>query len=168
MNFLKVVCLTVGIAGIAAGCMGYRVGTSLPAGVASVYVPTFKNQTIEPMLEADTTRATVEDLQTDGSLKVKDASRADARLDVVLTALTLEPVVYERNDAKVPEEYRLVISADLTLVRTGTEEKVFSRKVKGEKLFKPGGDLDTAKRTAIPKASKDLAHKIVQAVTEYW
>lgn len=148
--------------------MGYRIGNTLPAGVRSVHVPTFKNQTGEPLLETDTTRATIEELQTDGSLKICDADRADARLDVVLLSEAMEPVVYERNDAKVPEEYRLRITAKVSLVGARDGKEILSRTVKGEKLFKPGGDLATAKRSAIPKASKDLAHRIVQAVVEYW
>ncbi len=161
-------CAVLLLAALSFGCMGYRVGSSLPAGIRSVHIPTFKNQTGEPLLETDTTRALIEALQTDGSLKVMDADRADGRLDVALTALTLEPVVYERDDAKVPEEYRLRIQAKLSLVSIRTGKEILARTVKGEKLFKPGGDLAAAKGTAIPKASKDLAHKIVQAVVEFW
>lgn len=168
MKAARATLLAILAAVAAAGCAGYRIGSSLPAGVHSVYIPTFKNETSEPLLEVDTTRAMVEELQSDGSLKVADADNADARVDVVLKELTLDPVVYERNDAKVPEEYRLRIRAQISLVRSRTGETILTRLVKGEKLFKPAGDLATAKRTAIPKASKDLAHKLTQALTEYW
>jgi hypothetical protein len=162
------ICAAILLVSLSVGCMGYRIGSSLPKGVRSVSVPTFKNKTSEPFLETDTTRAVIEALQTDGSLKVLDADLADARLDVVLTSLTLDPVVYERNDAKVPEEYRLRIQAKLSLVATRTNKEIVGRSVKGEKLFKPGGDIATGKHTAIPKAAKDLAHQIVKAIVEYW
>lgn len=156
------------LAASCAGCAGYRLGNSLPGNLRSIHIPTFKNETDEPLLETEATRETMQAFQLDGSLKLADAAKADCRLDVVLTALTLDPVVYERNDAKVPEEYRLRIQARATLVNSRTGEKVLERQAKGERLFRPAGDLATAKRTAIPKASQDLARKIVRTVVEYW
>jgi hypothetical protein len=156
------------MAGLAAGCLGYRIGTSLPGNVRSVHIPTFVNKTEEPMIETEATRETIKAFQTDGSLRIAEANHADCRLDIVLTAMLLEPVVYERNDAKVPEEYRLRIKAELTLINSRTGEKILTRQTVGERLFAPGGDVATAKRTAIPHASRDLARKVVRAVVEYW
>lgn len=156
------------LAAWSAGCAGYRMGNSLPGNLRSIHIPAFKNQTDEPLLETEATRETMQAFQLDGSLKLAEPARADCRLEVVLTALTLDPVVYERNDAKVPEEYRLRIQTEVTLVNCRTGEKVLVRKAKGERLFRPAGDLATAKRTAIPKASQDLARKIVRTVVEYW
>jgi hypothetical protein len=162
------VCAVLLLASLSAGCMGYRIGNTPPGGIRSVHVPTFKNQTGEPLIESDATRAVIEAIQTDGSLKVMGAEHADSRLDVTLTSLVLEPVVYERSDAKVPEEYRLRIKAKVSLANLRTGKEILQRSVKGEKLFKPGGDLTTAKRTSMPKAAKDLAHQIVRAVVENW
>jgi hypothetical protein len=156
------------LAALSAGCMGYRIGNSPPAGIRTVHVPTFKNQTDQPLLEADTTRATIQALQQDGSLKVADSDLADSRLDVALTTMTMNPVVYDRNNARSPEQYRLQIQAKLSLIDARTGKAILERAVKGETLFKPGEDLGAAKRIAVPEASKDLAHQVVQAVLEYW
>ena len=45
------------------GCTSYRLGSMLPPGVKTVYVPTFVNETSEPFIEVDATRATIQALQ---------------------------------------------------------------------------------------------------------
>jgi hypothetical protein len=168
MKTAPAILCTILIGCLAPGCLGYRMGTSLPGNVRSIYIPTFVNKTDEPLLETEATRETIQAFQTDGSLRIAEANRADCRLEIALTALLLEPVVYERNDAKVPEEYRLRIKADVTLLNSRTGEKILTKQATGERLFAPGGDLATAKRNAIPPASRDLARKVVKTVVAFW
>ena len=52
------------------GCvgLGYRLGSSLPPDIRSVYVPVFVNRTGEPRVETEATRAAKQEFQRDGTL----------------------------------------------------------------------------------------------------
>ncbi len=150
------------------GCVGYRLGSSLPPDVSSVHVPTFVNDTNEPLLESDTTRAAIQEFQRDGTLRVLDKDAADLLLEVSLVEFTLEPLRFDRDQSKTAEEYRMRIKADILLTRRKTGEVMTQRRVAGETFFDFSGDLGTSKRTALPLAAADLAHDIVESVVEYW
>ena len=150
------------------GCVGYRLGTTLPPGIASVYIPTALNETEEPQLETEVTRAVVREFQRDGTLKVADAAGADVRLEITVTDFTLEPLRYERDRAKTTREYRMRITADIVLTRSGEAEPMMNRRVTGDITFDFFGDLASSKLQALPDAADDLAHDIVESIVEYW
>ena len=45
------------LAAILPACVGYRLGSMLPADIKTVYVDPVINQTDEPLIEVETTRA---------------------------------------------------------------------------------------------------------------
>lgn len=156
------------LAVLVGGCAGYRLGSTLPPGIRSVYVPTFVNRTGEPLLEATATAATLQEIQRDGTLALGEAGGADAILEVTLDRLVLEPLRYQRDRGKTTSEYRLRIRAELTFKERRSGKVLSQRKVEGEATFPPLGDLASGKRQAIPTAARDLAHDIVESVVEYW
>lgn len=151
-----------------AGCMGYRLGTTLPPGIKTVHVPTFINKSGEPQIEVETTSAAIQEFQRDGTLRVAGEDQADSILNVTISELTLEPVRYDRDEAKTASEYRLTLKADIVFKRLDTGETLVSKSVYGEEDFIPAGSLGLAKTEAIPEAARDLAHDIVESVVEYW
>jgi hypothetical protein len=153
----------------ASGCVGYRLGSTLPAGIKSVHVPIFINETREPQLEARATQATIQEFQRDGTLRVAARENADLVIDVKLTGLTLQPLRYQRDKALAVQEYRMVIAASIVLTRQGNKPVIMlEKKVIGEATFVLTGDMSSSKQTALPDATRDLAHKIVQETVEYW
>jgi len=163
---LAISVFSVLVAGLG-GCI-YRLGTTLPPGVYSVHVPTFVNQCREPLVETETTGAAIQEFQKDGTLRIADADHADAILNVTLVDYKLEPLRYEKDDAKTAKEYRLSITADLVFEWTQTNQVLVKRRVVGESTFVPAGDITSSKREALPAAARDLAHNIVESVVEYW
>lgn len=151
-----------------AGCLGYRVGTTLPPGVRSVHVPTFVNECGEPQVERETTRATVQAIQKDGTLRVVGPTESEAVLEGRITRYTLEPLRYDADQARMALEYRLRISAFVRLKRRGTEKPLVEEWVSGETTFPASEDLTSARLSALPAAAADLAHQIVKAVTQFW
>ena len=150
------------------GCAGYRLGTSLPPDIQSVHIPTFLNSTEEPQLETDTTAAAIREFVRDGTLRVADADQADTVVKVTLTSFRLTPVRYEKEESRTTREYRMEIGARVDFRKPGDEAPLLTRKVVGDTTFFPGGDIGQAKRDALPAASRDLAHKIVECVVEFW
>ena len=157
---LAVFCLT--------GCIGYRLGSTLPPDIKTIYVPLFANKSREPLIENQATAATIAELQKDGTLKVVNVERADVVLECTLTSVSLSPLRYDRSDPTRANEYRLTIAATCVLQRIRTKEILSEVSVIGEATFPFVGNLVTAKQSAMPRASEDLAKRIVEKVVEAW
>jgi hypothetical protein len=167
---LLVLCIALPTAALLLnGCVGYQLGSMLPGDIRTVHVPVFLNETEEPFLEVETTRAALREIQRDGSLRVASADVADALLTVTLTDLRLEALAFDRERRAAAEEYRLLITATATLSRQSNNEIVASiPRISGEGTFIVSGDLTTSKQTAIPRASEDLAKRIIDGLLETW
>lgn len=150
-------------------CVGYRLGSMLPDDIKSVYVPSFLNETSEPLIEIDCQRAVIEALQLDGSLKVADESTADSIARVRITDYTLDPVVYDTTRRSDVRQYRIRLTASLVMTRRADDTVIVQRpKVRGEGVFDVAGDLSSSKLVGLPVAAKDLARNIVQQMVEAW
>lgn len=152
------------------GCVGYRLGSMLPADIKTVYVPTFLNKTDEPFIETETTSAVIDELQRDGSLNVVATDgEADAILKVSITAFKLSALAFDQTRKTSASEYRLTLTASVVMMRRTTNEVIMENpRVQGESTFVVSGDLTSSKRRGLPTAAEDLAHDIVEAVVESW
>lgn len=151
------------------GCVGYQLGSMLPPDIQTVYVPTFINETEEPLLEIETTRAAISEIQRDGSLRIASAEEADAILTVRLIEFRLQPLAYDRDRRAAAEEYRMYITASVVLTRRSTDEIIAqSARVTGNATFFLVGDMTSSKQSALPEASRDLAHLIISRLVEAW
>lgn len=150
------------------GCAGYRLGSSLPPDIKSIFVHTFINRCKEPLIEIEATNVTIAEFQKDGTLKIGRLEDADVLLETTLTAITLEPVRYEQQDAAKPNEYRLILSASFMLKQRSSGKLIGEGACIGESTFIYSGNLASARRSAIPRASEDLAKRIVEQVVEVW
>jgi hypothetical protein len=166
--------LAGGIAALAAavlltGCAGYQLGSMLPPGVKTVYVPTFVNKTDEPMIEMQATQAAIEEIQKDGSLSISGADSADTILSVTLMEYRLDPVSFQKDRRTAAKQYRLNLFASLILKRR-SDDKVLVEypRVRGEYVIDLVGDTSSTKRRGLPLAARDLAHNIVEKIVESW
>ena len=164
MSLLLVAVLTI----LQVGCVGYRLGSTLPEGINVVHVPTFANKTTEPRLEIECSQATLRELQRDGTLSVSDLEKSDVVLTASLVDFRMEPLRYDSDSSTTTREYRLTITAEITLINRRTQQVMTQNRVQGEVDFIPSGDLTSAKREALPRAAADLAHDIVESIVEYW
>jgi len=151
------------------GCVGYRLGSTLPPDVKAIYVHLFVNKCNEPLLEIDTTNATIAEFQKDGTLRIVPRGEADVILETTLTGMVLTPLRYDQTiDKKKPNDYRLTLQVSFVLKRAKTKEIMGEDSVIGESTFVFLGNLNSSKRAAIPAASEDLAKRIVEKVVETW
>jgi len=155
------------------GCtqMGYNLGSMLPPEVKTVHVPTVLNNTEEPTVEIEVTRAVIEALQLDGSLKIASRRDADSVLTIVLTDYRIVPVAFRRTgvSSTTTQEYRIFLTASMVLIRTSDGSVVAeSPRVRGDAIFEFQGDLTSSKRVGLPFAADDLSKDIVERVVEYW
>ncbi|HMP89325.1 MAG TPA: LptE family protein [Kiritimatiellia bacterium] len=151
------------------GCAGYRVGSMLPGDIKNVHIPTFVNQTNEPLIENDTTQAVIREIQRDGSLQVVGEADADAILTVVLTGYRLEAVAFRKDVRTAAQQYRVFVTANMVMRRTADQSVVVEAPtVEGKFVFDVVGDLSSSKQNANPEVARDLARTIVQRLVEYW
>ena len=167
MKKISLCCWLICVSLVMGGC-GYRVGSSLPAGLKTVYVPAFQNTSGEPQIDTLGTSAVLQEFQKDGTLEVADETFADCILKVTVTKFDIEAVRYDKDKRKTTKEYRLRIDADYVFSRVATGEVIQKGTVFGETQFEPAGDLASSKRAAIPAGCQNLAHEIVKAVVEVW
>jgi hypothetical protein len=142
----------------------------LPPDIRTVYVEPFVNQTDEPLIEVEATRAAISEIQRDGSLRIiRNANEADALLRVTLVGYSLSPIAYEADRTTATEEYKLVLTASVLLTRRASGAVVAQTpRVSGEDTFILSGDLTSSKATALPKAAEDLGRRIVASLVEAW
>jgi len=162
--------LAVALAGRwAAGCANYRLGSMLPTDIRTVYVPTCVNQTSEPLIEQDATRAILSQIQMDGSLRVAPEETADTILDVTLTKFWLDPVAYKSGDSSTANQYRMSIRASFVLRRRADNSVIAeSPAVTGWYDFDFAGDMTSSKAVALQPAANDLGRRIVNKIVQYW
>lgn len=151
------------------GCVGYRLGSMLPPDIQTVYVPTFVNETQEPLLELETTRRAINFIQRDGSLRIESENAADAILHVTLHDFRLQALTFDQDRRAAAEEYRLLITAAIAMVRADTGEVIVQDpSITGDTTFLFTGDLTSSKQAALPDAADDLAQLIISRIVETW
>ena len=161
--------LALAAAALLAGCIQYRLGSMLPSDVRTVYMPTCVNETTEPLLELDVTRAILSQIQMDGTLRIASEEKADTILDIKLTSFDLDPVGYVAGDSSTVDQYRMLITASFVLRRQSDNSVVAeSPAVVGWYDFDFTGDLTSSKAVALKPASEDLGRRIVSAIVQYW
>ena len=154
---------------LTAGCANYRLGSMLPDDLKTVYVPTCKNETAEPLIEQDVTRAILAQIQMDGSLRVASADDADTVLEITLTKFWLDPVAYEAGKSSTANQYRMSIKASFVLRRRADNSVVVdSPSVTGWYDFDFAGDMTSSKNIALRPAAEDLGRRIVSQIVQYW
>lgn len=103
------------------GC-GYRlVGkeTHLPPGIASLAVPTFGNQTLEPGVEIGFTQAFLKEFIRDRRITIVNKAEADAVLEGAIKSIHFQSVSYDAHG--LVQEYQTIVTVDLVLKGRGGE-----------------------------------------------
>lgn len=169
----KIIVAALAVLALASSC-GYRVsgtGSLLPEGVATIAVPGFINNTNEPYVDVDVTRAVADEFIADGRLRVVDLSVADVVLRGKVVKYEVKPLSYTAASYVQQYQVRLVVEASLedrrqkkTLWKEGGIEAVFI-----SDYPVAVGDITAtkiAKDAAIKKASQDIAWTLRSRVLE--
>lgn len=164
---MRVIWVPFILVGIMTGC-GYTMKAAPPHGIKTIYVATFKNETMsEPTLEIDLTNSVIHRFIFDGTLRVTREENADAVLKGKLIKLVREPLRY--TSAEEISEYRLVLTVDLALWDRRTQTPIWEDKnFVGDITFSTTGPRTKSEEKAIGDAMTELARRIVDRVVEEW
>ncbi len=151
------------------GCVGYRLGSTLPDGIDSVALVPVVNTTAEPGLEMAVTRAMRSFIQFDGRLDLTSPDQADALIEITLTGYRSRPIAYDEDTTAVkPLDYRQRISASAVLRDKHSDKALRKADNYGESIFAFDSDLSTSKRSAVPAAAEELARLLYTDLFESW
>jgi hypothetical protein len=169
MRFLTPLFASVLLA-LGAGCAtDYQLGTTLAPDLRDVYVPSVQNQSQEPTIHQDATRALLREIRRDGTLNlITDETSASTILEVTILKFNMSALTYQRNDKHAGRDYRGTVTAHVVFRKRATGTVLYEGDISGEEEFDATGDLTSAKRRMMPEACKDLAERIVDACISIW
>ncbi len=153
------------------GCAGYRVGEVKPdylKDVHSIAVPTFKNHTFLPRIEALVTNTVIKQFQQDGTFRIANEGNADAVLRCTITTVGRNPARSVRGNVLATTEFNLGLLVTYTLVGRDGKTLAGPTGVSGTTSFFVGSDVTTEERQALPLAAEDMAVRLVSQLSEGW
>jgi Lipopolysaccharide-assembly len=175
MRFVSV--LVAGLTLSLAGCAGYRIGPIKPKlmdGINTIAVSTFKNDTLEPRIEAQMANSIIKQVQQDGTYKIARENEADAVLEGTLDEIQRRPARSVRGNVLQTREFNLVLRVRYKVTNRRTGQQIIQRSVNGTTSFFVSGsntiaaDVNQDERQAIPIAAEDLAARLVSQISEGW
>jgi hypothetical protein len=168
-NIVKLWLALLAIIILGAGCGSYRLGSSLPDNLQTIYIHTFKNLTYQPGIEVDITNAIITRFRRDGTLRPVKENEADTILEGEITNWERRVMTYTGEQSNIPQEYRLYVTAVINFTDRSTGEPLVTRQqIRGYTDFYVEGDLPDAEQAAQPAAFRDLARRIVDNVIAIW
>ncbi|MGI5869868.1 MAG: LPS assembly lipoprotein LptE [Kiritimatiellia bacterium] len=155
-----------------AGCGHYQLGTTIPENLRDVHVPNVRNESGQPGVEIELTRALIKEIQREGTLRIVPEERASTRLDVIVVGYRQESIRYNRSRSNVSEEYRMVLRAQSTFTDLNAihpDKAILMQAVReGDDTFVRGTDVITARQRCLPRAAEELAEQIVEDCVSAW
>ncbi len=173
----RALCLFAGLVSAAlslslSGCAGYRLGSVQPkvmAGIHTIAVPTFRNDTLLPRLEVLAADSVIKQIQQDGTYKITDSASADAVLQGDITEVRRHSARSVRGDVLASKEYTLTVTFSYTVIKRSTQEKLDKGTINGNtSFFVSGNDVNQDERQAIPLALEDAAVRLTSRISEGW
>ena len=149
-------------AALVSGCAGYTWGTSVPEEFRTVAVPVFENLTEVSEMGPIVTQYTLREFQREGSFKVVRSADAAIEVQGVVRRASRAVASYDRTGALRANEYRYIVSADVTFVDKRNGKVLLERKgITGETTFLTQNDLLTGQKNAAARIAQDIARQVV-------
>ncbi len=184
-----------GLLTLLSGCAGYQLGEVKPsalAGIDKLYVPPFKNSTLEPRLSSLVTNAVLKELQADGAYEVGNRRNCDAILVGEIVRINKSQLRAVRDDTLQSQELSVYLYVEYHLEDPATGERIVStatppkfgsddKAVDTEDTYKAMQGAATGRaiqfvdpsfqvgeRNAFSMAAIDLAEELVSQIADGW
>jgi hypothetical protein len=153
---------------------GYRftpAGGVVPEGARTIAILSFVNNTNEPYIDVEVTKAVVDEFLTDGRLKVVSAEAADLELKGTVTKFEVIPSGYTPDN--YVQSYTVSIGVDVTVEDLRSHKIIWQEKGLGPVFVSSYsvtlGDITStkiAKEAALKSASRDVASTLRSRLLE--
>jgi outer membrane lipopolysaccharide assembly protein LptE/RlpB len=158
-----------------AGC-GYHLGEIKPTPmrrVTTIAVPTFKNKTLLPRLEAQTADAVAKQFQQDGTYRIESSDRADAIVEGTIVSVDRKPMRIFASNVLQTSEFELTLRVNYRVIDRVTGAVLMEGTAVGVTPFFSeadlvNSDLVTNQNMNYPIAAQRMAQNLVSKVAEGW
>lgn len=149
------------------GC-AYELGSAngLAEHGRSLQVRPFLNRTVEPRLTDAVTDELRRAIQRDGTFKLATHEDGDLVASGVITAYGRQELTFKPSDVLTVSDYRLALTAHVTVRDRTSGKVVLDRPVTGYTLIRVGYDLASSERQAMPLLAADLSRNVVALLVE--
>lgn len=156
------------LAGLAAGCAGYRLGppSGIVPGSKTLQVLPFQNLTTEPRLVEPLVRALRRQFQQEGTFRLATHGAAEVAVSGEILRYERRPVSYQPRDVLTTRDYELHLTARVRAVDRATGRTHLDREIRGRTTLRAGADPTSAERQALPLAADDLARQAVALIAD--
>ena len=160
MRLVQIFSLTLCVA--LCGCTGYRLGPTggQAAGVKSVQIRPFVNNSPEPGLADEVTSELRKAVQRDGTFKLATRGDSDLIVTGVITDYRRRELTLLRDDLRTVRDYQITIVAHVTIRERTSNQVLLDRTVDGSALLRVGVDFGSSERQATPQLAEDLARRV--------
>lgn len=154
------------------GC-GYKFGSLAHPQLESVAVAPVINDTIFYNASSMLRGFLTERITVDGSLKLKDARKADCIIYARVTEVNYEAIgastLPDGSDSFMPNEWKCKVSLQYSLILPGRAKPLISNAtVTGTAMFTNGPDLESSRQSAMRMALFAAAKDVVSGIVEGW
>jgi outer membrane lipopolysaccharide assembly protein LptE/RlpB len=174
--------VTLLLAWLLGGCMGYTVGPAKPNHLREVHaiaIPTFGNTTLNPRLEVLVTGTVIKQFQQDGTYRITSEDQADAILKAEIVSVGRSPARSARGNVLSTTEFNLTMVVNYKLLGRDGKPIGSPGAVSGNTSFFVGNtrqalgteessDVSTDERQAMPLAAEELSRHLVSQLSEGW
>ena len=193
-NFISLALPVIALPFFLGGCAGYQLGAVKPSslsGVDRLFIPPFKNDTLEPRISSLVTNAVIKQIQLDGTYQVSRKFEADAILRGRIDRIRKYQLRSVRQNTLKSQELGLYLYIDWFLEDPQTGQRITTKLAHdeiepkevryGDEVFRisPGaviGDTiqfvdqsyQVGERNAIAVAAEDAAKKLVSQLSNGW
>ncbi len=151
-------------------CAGYQLGNNKPAALQSItklYVPTFKNNTLEPRLAVMVTNSVIKQLQATGAYEIVDEDQADATLQGRIDSVDRNQRRAVRNNSLRTKELLVRLKTDYSVIAT-SGSKIHSGRITSESYVVLDPNFQTSERQAFAEAAERLGVSLASEITDGW
>jgi len=158
-----------------AGC-GYHLGGIKPTPmrrVTTVAVPTFKNNTLLPRIEAQTADAVAKQFQQDGTYRLESSDQADVIVEGTIVSVDRLPMRIFASNVLQTSEFELTLRVKYRVIDRVTGAVLMEGNAVGVTPFFSeadlvNSDLVTNQNMNYPIAAQRMAEHLVSKVAEGW
>lgn len=153
------------------GCAGYRFGTAsmFPAGIRTVHVPVFENDTFRPYLGERMTEAVVKEIEAASPYKVVNAASADTVLTGRIVSMRKTVLAEDINDnpRDLETAFQVIVQwtdrrGDPVTPETIVPISLFDIQVTEAAHFVPeaGPSIATSQQSAIQRVARQIVSQM--------
>jgi hypothetical protein len=144
------------------GCAGYNRGSIVPEQLRTIHVPAFENQTNYPMVGSIAAQQFLDTLIEDGTFKLAPYDTARLRVQVVIKDIISDSIRYDRNNAILPTEYYMTLSAHLYVYDATTGQSYIEGKpITATESMLTRDQYQTSIMDTLPRLSRRLAKALL-------